>query len=52
VNGETPQFAVHMGLHRLFTRGELLALCLEALKDSPDGLDTRELAFAVVRAKA
>jgi hypothetical protein len=51
VNGETPQFPVHMGLHRLFARGELLALCLDALKGSPDGLDTRELALAVVRAK-
>lgn len=51
VNGETPQFPVHMGLHRLFARGELLALCLEALKAAPDGLDTRELALAVVRAK-
>jgi hypothetical protein len=52
VNGETPQFPVHMGLHRLFARGELLALCVKALKASPAGLDTRELALAVVRAKA
>jgi hypothetical protein len=52
VNGETPQFPVHMGLHRLFERGELLALCLKALKASPDGLDTRQLALAVVRAKS
>jgi hypothetical protein len=48
---EPTQFPVHMGVARLFKRGELVALCLEALRGSPAGLDTRELAQHVMRAK-
>jgi hypothetical protein len=32
-------------------RGELFALCNAALAEAPEGLDTRELARAVIRAK-
>ena len=42
---------VYMGLTRLFRRGEITGLALEALRAAPDGLDTRELATAVMRAK-
>lgn len=42
---------VYMGLTRIFKRGEITALGLEALRASPDGLHTRELATAIMRAK-
>ncbi len=42
---------VYMGLTRIFRRGEVTGLALEALRASPDGLDTRELARAVMTAK-
>lgn len=51
VGGEQTQFPVHMGLARLFKRGELFALCKAALESAPEGLDTRQLALSVVRAK-
>ncbi len=49
VNGETTEFPVHMGLHRMFKRGEVIKICMEALAGSPNGLDTRELALLVIR---
>jgi len=48
---ETISFPLHLGIGRLFNRGELFALCLAALRESPEGLDTRELSLAVIRAK-
>jgi hypothetical protein len=43
------QFPVYMDTLRLFKRGEIVAICKEALKNGP--LDTRELALAVIDAK-
>jgi hypothetical protein len=51
LNGEHEVFPVHMDLTRLFKRGEVWRICQEALTLEPDGLDTRELALAVIRAK-
>lgn len=51
LNGEHEVFPVHMDLTRLFKRGEVWRICQEALAGAPDGLDTRELALAVIRAK-
>ena|ERR1700722_11377892 len=51
VNGEPRQFPLPMSIARLFKRGEIWAYCKTALEGSPAGLDTRELALAVIRAK-
>lgn len=51
LNGEHEVFPVHMDLTRLFKRGEVWRICQEALAGAPDGLDTRELGLAVIRAK-
>lgn len=51
VGGERTQFPVHMGLARMFKRGELFGLCRAALEAAPEGLDTRELAISVIEAK-
>ncbi len=40
-----------LAIVRMFKRGELFALCNGALAEAPEGLDTRELALAVIRAK-
>ncbi|RNJ49281.1 hypothetical protein D1O30_06390 [Methylocystis hirsuta] len=40
-----------MDQNRLFKRGEVHRICQEALAGAPEGLDTRELGLAVVRAK-
>jgi hypothetical protein len=40
-----------MGVHRLFKRGEIWSIVKPALEAAPAGLDTRELAAAVVQAK-
>ena len=40
-----------MSLIRVFRRGEIFALCKEALAQAPAGMDTRELARTVLRAK-
>lgn len=42
---------VYIGLTRIFRRGEITGLSLAALRGSPVGLDTRELARAVMEAK-
>jgi hypothetical protein len=52
LNGEHEVFPVHMDLTRLFKRGEVHRICQEALAGAPEGLDTRELALAVIRAKS
>jgi hypothetical protein len=51
LNGEHEVFPVHMDLTRLFKRGEVFAICRQALEAAPAGLDTRELGLAVIRAK-
>ncbi|WP_442754489.1 hypothetical protein ACNHKD_16065 [Methylocystis sp. JAN1] len=51
INGEHEVFPVHMDLARLFKRGEVFRICQAALEAAPEGLDTRELALAVIRAK-
>lgn len=50
-NSDTPQYPVHMGVSRLFKRGEMWRLVEPALNAAPQGLDTRELAQVVIRAK-
>ncbi|QBR70904.1 hypothetical protein CU048_05990 [Beijerinckiaceae bacterium] len=40
-----------LSIARTFKRGELFALCRAALAETPEGLDTRELARAVIRAR-
>ena len=50
LNGETRQFPAYMDLGRLWKRGEISAVCREAL-EREGTLDTRELALRVVRAK-
>ena len=51
LNGDLEVFPVHMDLNRLFKRGEVFAICKQALEAAPEGLDTRELALAAIRAK-
>jgi len=50
-NGDTQQYPAHMGLHRLFKRGEMWKVIEPALRAAPDGLDTRELALLIIKAK-
>jgi hypothetical protein len=38
-------------LVRVFRRGEIFSICKAALTQAPAGMDTRELALAVLRAK-
>jgi hypothetical protein len=40
-----------MSIIRLFRRGEVFSICKAALAQVADGMDTRELAVAVLRAK-
>jgi hypothetical protein len=50
LNGEPREFPAYADLGRLWKRGEIVAVCREALaKEGP--LDTRELALRVVNAK-
>lgn len=50
LNGEPRQFPAYASIGRLWKRGEMVAVCREALaKEGP--LDTRELAVRVLRAK-
>jgi len=50
LNGEPQQFPAYADIGRLWKRGEIVAVCREALaKEGP--LDTRELALRVIRAK-
>ncbi len=50
-SGEPSELGAHVSIVRLFKRGEVFAICRKALEAAPDGLDTRELALAVIRAK-
>jgi hypothetical protein len=49
--GAPDAYPSRMSIVRIFKRRELFALCNAALAKAPDGLDTRELALAVIRAK-
>ena len=40
-----------LSIARMFKRGEIATLCQAALTETSDGLDTRELAISVIRAK-
>jgi hypothetical protein len=40
-----------MSLIRVFRRGEIFAICKAAMAQAPAGMDTRELALAVIRSK-
>ncbi|MGA3302585.1 MAG: hypothetical protein ABSC72_04770 [Methylovirgula sp.] len=51
LNGAVEVFPVHADTYRLFKRSEIGRLCKDALATAPEGLDTRELARAVIRAK-
>ncbi|QXX75350.1 hypothetical protein [Methylovirgula sp. HY1] len=51
LNGAHEVFPVHADVTRLFRRGEMVRLCKDALAGAPEGLDTRELARAVIIAK-
>jgi hypothetical protein len=50
-DGDTPEYPVHMGVHRLFKRGEIWNVVKPALENATNGLDTRELAALVIQAK-
>jgi hypothetical protein len=50
-NSDTPEYPVHMGVHRLFKRGEIWKVIQPALAAAPSGLDTRELAALVIQSK-
>jgi hypothetical protein len=45
------QYPAYMSIGRLFDRGELPRLCLQALADAPGPMTTRELAMVLMRAK-
>lgn len=51
LNGGHEVFPVHMDLTRLFKRAEVWRICQETLAGAPEGVDTRELGLAVIRAK-
>jgi hypothetical protein len=48
---EPRAYPSRMSIIRLFKRGEVFSICKAALAETPEGLDTRELALAVLRAK-
>jgi hypothetical protein len=50
-NGSPTAYPSRISIVRMFKRGELFALCTTALAEAPEGLDTRELALAAIRAK-
>lgn len=49
--GAPNAYPSRMSIVRMFKRGELSVLCNVALAEASSGLDTRELALCVVRAK-
>jgi hypothetical protein len=50
-DGAQTAYPSRMSIVRMFKRGEIFALCKAALIEAPEGLDTRELALAVILAK-
>lgn len=51
LHGAAGAYPSRLSIASMFKRGEIFALCKAALTETPDGLDTRELALAVIRAK-
>ena len=49
--GESSPYPSRLSIVRMFKRCEIFTLCKAALADAPEGLDTRELALAAIRAK-
>lgn len=49
--GAPQAYPSKMSIIRVFKRGEIFAICKEALAQAPGGMDTRELALAVLRSK-
>jgi hypothetical protein len=49
--GAPAAYPFRLTIVRMFKRGEVFSLCKAALAEAPEGLDTRELARAVIRAK-
>ena len=50
-HGAAGAYPSRMSIVRMFKRGEIFALCKAALAEATEGLDTRELALAVIRSK-
>ena len=50
-DGASNIYPSRLSIVRMFERGEIFCLCNAALAAAPEGLDTRELALAVIRAK-
>lgn len=50
-DGVPNAYPSRMNLVRVFRRGEIFSICKAALAQAPSGMDTRELALAVLRAK-
>jgi hypothetical protein len=50
-DGVANAYPSKMSIIRVFRRGEIFALSRAALAQAPTGMDTRELALAVLRAK-
>ena len=50
-SGDPLEMGAHVSIARLFKRGEAYTICRKALEASPAGLDTRQLALAVMRSK-
>ncbi len=50
-DGASDAYSSRLSIARMFKRGELFSLCQAALAEAPEGLDTRELALPVIRAK-
>lgn len=48
---DASEIPVFMRTARLFAKGELQRICLDLLREAPDGLDTRELGAGVIARK-
>lgn len=50
-NDAPNSYPSRLSIARMFKRDEIFSLCRTALAEAPKGLDTRELALALIRAK-
>ena len=50
-SGEPKDMGAYVSITRMFRRGETYTICRKALEAAPEGLDTRQLALAVMREK-
>jgi len=50
-DGVPSNYSSKMSIIWVFRRGEIFAICRETVAQAPVGMDTRELALAVLRAK-